>query len=74
MGFWPYKSSLTEYGRVLFILLTGTIVGSKCVTYYYEPLKNYDKLLDEGKRDLLVKYRAKHEERLKRLGISKTLD
>uniref|UniRef100_A0A0K0FNB3 COX6C domain-containing protein n=1 Tax=Strongyloides venezuelensis TaxID=75913 RepID=A0A0K0FNB3_STRVS len=74
MSFLPYKISTKEHGKILFVLCTGIIIGSKCVTHYYEPLKKYDELLDEGKRELLIKYRTKHEDRLKRLGISKTLE
>uniref|UniRef100_A0A0K0EHD6 ATP synthase subunit e, mitochondrial n=1 Tax=Strongyloides stercoralis TaxID=6248 RepID=A0A0K0EHD6_STRER len=67
----------STYGKIgafeikrLFVSIVGIVVGSKIVNHYYEPTKEYERRLEEGKRELLVKYTKIHEDRLKRLGIS----
>uniref|UniRef100_A0A0N4ZYN4 ATP synthase subunit e, mitochondrial n=1 Tax=Parastrongyloides trichosuri TaxID=131310 RepID=A0A0N4ZYN4_PARTI len=68
MSLWPYKASFVDTGKRVGVLVMGVIFGCKIVTTIYNPTKEYEEKLNEGKKALLLKYRNIHEERMKRLG------
>lgn len=63
---WPYRITLEEAGRRLVVLLAGVIVGANAVTHYYKPLQEFQVELARGKTELLYKYKAIHDERLRK--------
>ncbi|CEF64259.1 Hypothetical protein SRAE_1000251400 [Strongyloides ratti] len=72
MGFWPYGELQPNAAKRSLVLILGIVVGCKLVTHYYNPTKEYEQKIADGKLELLKKYRKIHEERLKRCGNLET--
>lgn len=46
------------------VLVIGVVVGANVVSYYWQPMREYDAELDRGKVQLLRKYKALNDERV----------
>ncbi|PAV75137.1 hypothetical protein WR25_13409 [Diploscapter pachys] len=62
-SWWPYRISFDLVVKKSGFLVAGLIVGANIVSYYWQPMKSYERDLEAGKIALLKKYKSIHEER-----------
>lgn len=68
---WPYRISVEDAFKRGAVAALGLVVGANVVSYYWKPLQEYEEQLNQGKIDLLRKYKAIHDERNAKAGSGK---
>ncbi|TKR75957.1 hypothetical protein L596_017175 [Steinernema carpocapsae] len=67
---WPYKISPEDAMKKLLILVLGVGVGATVVTHYFKPLEEYERELEQGKVELLKRYKKIHDDRIAKYNSS----
>ncbi|CAJ0954624.1 unnamed protein product, partial [Mesorhabditis belari] len=62
---WPYPIPPNVAFRKSLVVVAGVFVGAAIINSIYQPFKGYEEELEKGKTELLRKYKAKHEDRIR---------